>query len=86
MDAGHLLAEAADDIGAVQAQIVGIAAHEADGIGGARQVVVAALLDRLEIGQADAQLVGDGLQLLAAPLALQAQDVADAQLNGRPQR
>src|SRR5262249_3202674 len=53
VDAGGLLAETADDVGAVEAEIVGIAAHEADRVGGAREIAEAGVLNRLQVGEAD---------------------------------
>ena len=60
-----LLAEAADHLLAVEAEIVGVAAHESRGIGHAGQVLEAPVLDGLQIGQADMELASDGQQVLA---------------------
>ena len=52
--AAALLAEAAQDLGCVEAEELGVGTDEAAGIGGARQVLVPALLDGDQIGVADA--------------------------------
>jgi len=56
---GGLLAEAADQLVAVEPEIVGIGAHEAGPVGRPGQVGEAPFLDRLEIGLANADVVGD---------------------------
>ncbi len=61
--------EALDHLLAVQAEVLGVAAHEADRVGRAGQVLVLAALDGVEIGVADAEHFGDGAEVLADLLA-----------------
>src|SRR6202008_468611 len=49
---------------AVEAEIVGIGAHETDDIGGARQIAAAALFDRLQVADLDVGLARDGVDVL----------------------
>src|SRR5262249_21162174 len=67
----------ADDIAAVEAEIVGIGPHEADRVGIARQLLEAALFYRANILRADAQLTGDIIDVLLGLLAPAAQQRAD---------
>lgn len=53
-----LFLEAAHDLVAIQAQIIGIGAHETERIGGARQIAEPPLLDRFEIDLANTERVG----------------------------
>src|SRR3546814_11411408 len=64
-----LFRSAVDDLGAVEAEVFGVAAHEADGIGRPGQVLVLAALYGVEVGVADAQHLGDGPEVLAELLA-----------------
>src|SRR3546814_18442075 len=72
-----LVLEAVDDLGAVEAEVFGVAAHEADGIGRPGQVLVLAALYGVEIGVADAQHLGDGPEVLAELLARPDEGVGD---------
>src|SRR3546814_11444787 len=72
-----LVLEAVDDLGAVEAEVFGVAAHEAAGIGRPGQVLVLAALYGVEIGVADAQHLGDGPEVLAELLARPAEGVGD---------
>ena len=59
---GGLLAKATNQLVAVEPEIVGIGAHEAGPVGRAGQVGKAPLLDRLEVGLANADVVGNDRQ------------------------
>ena len=74
----HLGLVAAHDVGCVEAQVVGIGAHEADRIGLAGQQVVTRLLDRLDQILADTQHLAHLRDRLAALQADRAQLHADA--------
>src|SRR5690606_19320839 len=69
--------EATDDFLRIEAQILGIGPHEADCISRTRQVLIAAVLDGLEIDATDPELVRNGRYVLAIALARLAQQSAD---------
>src|SRR6185369_6470867 len=75
---GQLVPVVADHGAAVEAEIVGIGAHEADGIGIARQFLEPALFDRADVSGADPELAGDVVDVLLDLLAPTAQQGADA--------
>src|SRR3546814_452020 len=77
VEAFDLVLEAVDDLVAVEAQVLGVAAHEADGIGRPGQVLVLAALYGIEVGVADAQHLGDGPEVLAELLARTDQGVGN---------
>jgi hypothetical protein len=90
VQARRLVAEPPHQVGAVESEIFGRAAHEAERIGPARQVLEPALLDRVEIDRANTQLRGHRHEILPVPFAGAAQQPADlfrARLgDGRPRR
>src|SRR5579871_1526786 len=78
VDARHFLVEQPDHFLAIEAKVVGIAAHEARGIGHAGKVLEPTLLYGLQVGEANMQLCGDRRQILPKALALLPQDLAHA--------
>ena len=76
--AGGFLLEAAQHELGIESQMLGIGPEEAVGVGGAGKVAEAALLDRFQIGQTDAESYGDFAQLIAQGHPPAAEHVADA--------
>ncbi len=64
--------------------MLGVGAHESDGIGHARQCLDLTVLDRLQKGRADAQDAGDLGQLAAQPQPRRAQRRPDGLIGQRP--
>lgn len=78
---GDFFAKLVDHLFAIEAEMVGIGAHESDRIGGSRKILETPLLNRLKMDQANAQRPLDVLEVPTKALTGGAQHGAHGRRN-----